>query len=90
MKRLLPSVIFITCLFARAASAQAPPVTFGNQLDFNFFEANVATVFKDVCAGCHGGGNAAARYGVRGSRVQDRRSACLFKGYLWCVLLFEI
>jgi hypothetical protein len=62
MKRLLSAVIFVTGLFTRAALAQqTPQVTFGDKLDFNFFEANVAPVFRDVCVGCHGGGNAAAR-----------------------------
>lgn len=55
-------VFLISCLFTGAAFArQTPQVTFGDKLDFNFFEANVAPVFRDVCVGCHGGGNAAAQ-----------------------------
>ncbi|MCS6862768.1 MAG: hypothetical protein NZT92_20880, partial [Abditibacteriales bacterium] len=61
MKRLISAVMLLSCLFASVSLAQTLQVTFGNQLDFNFFEANVAPVFRDVCAGCHGGGNAAAR-----------------------------
>jgi hypothetical protein len=66
MKCFLSAVLFIGFLFAGAASAQqTPAVMFGDKLDFNFFEASVVPIFKDVCSSCHGGANAQASGAMR-------------------------